>query len=187
MYQTIMIPSRFHPNPIKLPIPNFTATRSEDHKPLRSQESTNSHFQHQKAQIFYNNMFGSQVSCTYILCISIIAVLFTNKFMQDPHIYGPKFKSVRFYEVLFVNGSIAFIVFFALRFKLDITKSINYIQYTLFIFIIQLFLLLYFNHYRKTHSAFDEFIETIMYTYNSKELKPTTTHNDVYNETPHPL
>ncbi len=151
-----MIPSQFHPT-----LPNVSTYQYPQHS--NNLVRLTPHVRSHHPQI--TNIFTSQVSCTYISCITIIAVLFTNKFgMYKSEILDPNLRSIRFFELLLVNGMFGFIMFFSTKFK---TIQINHIHFSMLIILLNIIMAMYFYHCRNTHSSFDQFVHTIMYTYTS--------------------
>lgn len=112
------------------------------------------------------------LSSTFTVLITIFAILVTNKFMYSPPSLGPNFKSVRFFGVMLVNLSIGFVMFFIIKFN----KSMTFFTYRYIagLALVNSALMFHFYIHQNTHTAFDDFIQTLMFTYNSEYIDPAT-------------
>ena len=116
------------------------------------------------------------LSCTSTVIITILAILIANRFIYSPQSLGQKLKSIRFFGILTVNFCVGFAMFFILKFN----KSVEYYChiYILLLTIINTTLILHFYINHETYTAFDDFVKTIMFTYNSEYSLDTNDHDD---------
>ena len=112
------------------------------------------------------------LTCTITVLLTIIAILVTNKFMYSPPSLGPNFKSVRFFGIMLVNLSIGFVMFFFIKFNKSMT--IYTYRFVAGLVLINSALLFHFYIHQNTHTAFDDFTQTLMFTYNSEYIDSTT-------------
>lgn len=118
-------------------------------------------------------MLHTDLTCMTVAGTTILAVLLANKGMCPPNILGPQFKSIRFFEILLINIGIGFTAFFAVKFK-ALPMGVDHVHYLSFVVGINTMLLLYFRRYCNTHTAFDEFTQTLMLTYHSEHEHNST-------------
>ena len=154
---------------INIPTPNYTQQSSEI-----IQHHTNNQTK------FIPNLY-IKLSCTSTVIITILAILIANRFIYSPSSLGPKFKSIRFFGILILNFCVGFVMFFIIKFN-------KYIEYYCHIYIILLTflntaLILHFYLNREKHTAFDDFVQTIMFTYNSEDSLDTNDHQSTLHVT----
>ena len=119
---------------------------------------------------YFSNILHAPPRGPVVAIITVLSILLTNKGFQSdsfgaPTTLGPKFRSIRFFEILIIHFTIGFFTFFVVKF--GTFPNLNNVHYISFVFTVNILLLLYFHRFRDTHTTFDEFTERIMYTYHS--------------------